>query len=325
MPRRFAHARLLNLPAEHSPAGGWLDALTLVTRGRHTDLIMDFHALQLSAAPVLVELDGQVHEQVEGLHIPRRLRFVGAQIEEGIELMASLPSLPPDHPERRLSGAFHWRSLGGVRRYTVHAPVMAHGGLQVAARAVVAEPREGAPTATVHTRAWSPPPEAPEGLVPHPRWLHQRYGGDPIGVVLDGRLQPRRLFIGGLDMQGPARPEVEAVANFSEEASRWCGPEYSDPRDRWASKAEGAKGMAAAEIAAEARWVIERLRAGQRVLVHCSAGMNRSTTVCCGVLILLEGLTAEAALERVREHHAWGRPDSYRWLALRWLAQTNRQ
>jgi len=70
--------------------------------------------------------------------------------------------------------------------------------------------------------------------------------------------------------------------------------------------------------------VVERLRAGQRVLVHCSAGFNRSATICCAALILLEGLSAEAALERVRQHHPWCRPDPHHWLALRWLAQATR-
>jgi dual specificity phosphatase 12 len=78
--------------------------------------------------------------------------------------------------------------------------------------------------------------------------------------------------------------------------------------------------MTLAEICEEADWVIERLKNNQRVLVHCVAGMNRSTTICCAVLILLEGLSAEAALERVRQHHPWARPDSHHWLALRWLA-----
>jgi hypothetical protein len=47
--------------------------------------------------------------------------------------------------------------------------------------------------------------------------------------------------------------------------------------------------------------------------------MNRSSTICCAVLILLEGLPAEKALERVREHHPWARPDGNHWLKLRWL------
>jgi hypothetical protein len=65
------------------------------------------------------------------------------------------------------------------------------------------------------------------------------------------------------------------------------------------------------------------LRAGQRVLAHCVAGLNRSVTIGCAALILLEGLSAEAALERVREHHPWARPDSHHWLMLRWLAHTS--
>ena len=77
--------------------------------------------------------------------------------------------------------------------------------------------------------------------------------------------------------------------------------------------------MSMTEIISEAQWVIERLKAGQRVLVHCSAGFNRSVTVCCATLILLEGISAEAALERVRERHPWARPDPHHWLALRWL------
>ena len=86
-------------------------------------------------------------------------------------------------------------------------------------------------------------------------------------------------------------------------------------------KGEGRRGMDMTEMINEAQWVKDRLRAGQRVLVHCSAGFNRSVTVCCAALILLEGISAENALERVREHHPWARPDAHHWLVLRWLAQ----
>ncbi len=81
--------------------------------------------------------------------------------------------------------------------------------------------------------------------------------------------------------------------------------------------------MSVADLTAEAQWVVEHLRVGRRALVHCSAGMNRAATICCAALILLEGLSAEAALKRVREHHPWARPDPYHWLALRWLAHTS--
>ena len=83
--------------------------------------------------------------------------------------------------------------------------------------------------------------------------------------------------------------------------------------------------MTNAEICQEAQWAIERLEQNQSVLVHCVAGMNRSVTICCAVLMLLEGLTAEAALERVRQHYPWTRPDSHHWLALCWLEMNNKE
>jgi hypothetical protein len=33
--------------------------------------------------------------------------------------------------------------------------------------------------------------------------------------------------------------------------------------------------------------------------------------------MMLEGLTAEKALERVYENHPWAKPDSHHWLMLR--------
>lgn len=83
-------------------------------------------------------------------------------------------------------------------------------------------------------------------------------------------------------------------------------------------------GMRADDVLAEGRWVADRLRAGERVLVHCYAGMNRSATVCCAALILLEGISAEEALERVRERHPVAWPDPYHWKVLRRLAASVR-
>jgi hypothetical protein len=42
-------------------------------------------------------------------------------------------------------------------------------------------------------------------------------------------------------------------------------------------------------------------------------------------LILLEGMSAEDALARVRDHHPWAKPDSHHWLALRWLSEMERK
>lgn len=79
--------------------------------------------------------------------------------------------------------------------------------------------------------------------------------------------------------------------------------------------------MSADDLLEEAAWVAERLRAGKRVLVHCYAGMNRSSTVCCAALILLEGITAEEALARVRRRHPLAWPDPYHWFTLQWLSR----
>ena len=143
-----------------------------------------------------------------------------------------------------------------------------------------------------------------------------------VSICLDGRNYHQRLFIGGVDLQEDRRPDVQFVLNLGEDASKWVGDEGLHPDDRWVNKGEGVHGMSVAEIIEESGWVVERLSAGKRVLVHCLAGMNRSATICCGVLILLEDLTAEAALERVRQQHPWARPDPFHWINLRWLAHT---
>jgi dual specificity phosphatase 12 len=82
-----------------------------------------------------------------------------------------------------------------------------------------------------------------------------------------------------------------------------------------------AAGMDAMDIFEEAAWVTERLRAGRRVLVHCYAGINRSSTVCCAALMFLEGLSPEEALARIRQHHPLAWPDPYHWFTLRWMSQ----
>jgi hypothetical protein len=173
-------------------------------------------------------------------------------------------------------------------------------------------------------RDWCPPPPMAEGLVPQPEAIHRQFGGDPLTVRLGPRASHRRLFIGGVDIQPETRPQVDVVLNVGEQPSRWAKAGVAHPDDRWDNKGEGKDGMSADEIRREAEWVIEQLRGGQSVLVHCVGGMNRSSTICCAVLMLLENLPAEQALLRVRETHPWARPDSRHWLALRSLAEMNR-
>jgi hypothetical protein len=150
--------------------------------------------------------------------------------------------------------------------------------------------------------------------------VRARFGGDPVVVRLGRRIYHRRLFIGDLSMQMEERPQVDAVLNLSEEPAPWFQGMQAQSEDRWAEQGEGSLGMSLAAIAAEANWVVQKLHQGKRVLVHCLAGMNRSSTICCAALIHLEGLTAEAALARVRQTHPWAHPDAHHWIRLRWLA-----
>lgn len=324
MAKARTHSRLLSFPANQSLIGGRLDALHLQVHGERTDLIFDYHELQFDAPATLLERDGKLWEEGQGVYTPRRIHFRNVKFTEGGGLCPYFDDLPADHPDRILTDAFAWRSLQGESHYLFGLRVKASPTLILVAQRCWAEERAGPTQTAAIARNWSPSPRSPARMVPHLNHLHQRYGGNPIAIRLNGRLHQRRLFIGGLYCQSEQRPAVHTVLNLSEKASVWIATMPAHTADRWATKGEGSEGMNLYELVAEARWVIERLQAGQRVLVHCSAGMNRSATVCCAVLILLEGLSAEAALERVREKHAWALPDSHYWLALKWLAATNK-
>ena len=58
-------------------------------------------------------------------------------------------------------------------------------------------------------------------------------------------------------------------------------------------------GQATHEIDRWARWTNARRRTGA-VLVHCQAGLNRSSLVVCRAL-MLEGMTADEAIKTVRD------------------------
>jgi len=319
--RQARHARLLAFPYTALLAAR-LDALHDETHGQRRELVMDYHELRLSAPPELSDCDGSPCEHGRGQYVPGRLRFRGVRWLKHTGLDTYLEGTPLDHDTRRFTGALHWRTPDGDSLYLFGIHSDEPSSLLLSAQQCVSEERSGPIEKVDFVRAWSPPPPNPARLVPAPKRIHPRYNGDPITIRLGARRYHRRLFIGGLEEQSGRRPAVDAVLNLSEEASRWAATASPHPGDRWICKGEGKHGMSVSEIAAEAQWVVEHLRAGRRVLAHCSAGMNRSATVCCAALILLEGLPAEAALDRVREHHPWARPDPYHWLALRWLAHT---
>ncbi len=324
MKKPAIHTRIPHLPFASSPLGARLERVQEEVRGANRDFIIDYHELRPAAPPEIGCTDGQLFEHVVGQYLPRRLRFSGVRSLACDPLYKNLAQVPADHPARILFGLLAWvQGNDPDLSFIIANGAGGYSGLVITARDCVEEARPGEPEPVELVRGWSPPPPLPAGLVPNPLKIRGQFGGDPITVRLGRRSYHRRLFVGGVDIQGEQRPEVDAVLNLGENPSAWLAAAGQHPNDRWVIYGEGSNGMTPAVIAEEAGWVIERLRAGQRVLVHCSAGFNRSVTVCCAVLILLEGLSAEEALQRVRTRHPWARPDQNHWLALKWMAKNS--
>ncbi|HSK87476.1 MAG TPA: dual specificity protein phosphatase, partial [Anaerolineales bacterium] len=265
-----------------------------------------------------------IHERVQGNYVPGQLCFSGISELKSDDFFMNFTRLPRNDPTRTIDDMFCWQQperhdmffLLGMRAPHVDS-------LLFFANRVTYERSSHGSTSVTFEQDCSHPPPLPGRLVPQPKHLHKRFGGDPITIRVNGRAHHQKLFIGGTDIQPTHRPQVNAVLNLGEKPSRWVKSGILHPDDRARNKGEGPQGMSVAEIQEEANWVIERLQKKQSVLVHCTAGMNRSSTICCAVLMLLEGLSAEDALQRVREHHPWARPDSQHWLKLRWLAKTH--
>ncbi len=323
MTRAAIHARIPVFPYAKSLQGARLDDLRLEAVDRRRDLVLDYHEFVPAAPSRLFERDGQICEGLRGRFIPRRLRFAGTEELEIGGVYRKLEDASADHPAREIRNFLTWIQAGQNLPFylLISSSRERQDGLRFYARRVLEEKRPGKPIPVSFERDWSPAPPARARIIPFTPKLYERFGGDPIATHLDGRVNQRCLFIGGLETQPSKRPDIDAVLNLGEKPSRWAKGRKLADCDRWAHKGEGRHGTNVEDIRREAEWVVERLKAGKRVLVHCVAGRNRSSTICCAALILLEGLSAEQALERVREHHLWAGPDSYYWLKLRWLAE----
>lgn len=320
MPKTPFHTRIIQYPFAAGLQGAQIDSVREEERGQQHDLIMEYGAFERKNSE-LFERDGKVFERVSGQFVPMRIRFNSIT---GLEGDAYFKNPPAEANARLLIDLLSWRESGRndiFHLFSVKASD-APDLIFYAPRASY-EKTPGEPTPVSLERDWCPPPPMPNRLHPLPKAIHLRFGGDPIAVRIDSRLERRRLFVGGVHLQSESHPSVDFVLNLGEEPSKWAKSGVADLRDRWDNKGEGRLGMSAEVIRQEAEWVIERLKTGQRGLVHCVAGMNRSTTICCAVLMFLEGISAEAALARVRDTHPMGRPDSHHWLALRWLEKLN--
>ena len=319
------HARIIQHPFADSLQGAFVDSYTERQRGGQLEITLKVRALERTSSEVF-ERENTIFERLQGNYVPAQLRFSGVSGLKRSDFFTNLNRLPPNDALRTIEDMLSWRQperhdlfiLFGMQALNIDS-------LMFFTRRVTLERFYRESTSFALERDWCPPPPMPGRLVPQPKSLHQRFGGDPITLHIKDRTYRHRLFIGGVEIQGNERPQVDVVFNVGEEPSRWVKDNKAVSPDRWDNKGEGSEGMSREVIRNEAEWVIQRLRKNQQVLVHCAAGMNRSSTICCAVLILLEGLTAEQALERVREHHPWARPDSGHWLRLRWLAQTNGQ
>jgi hypothetical protein len=325
MAQRTARIRLYQFPYSQQIFDSRIERIIDAPGGAHgPEVQINIRGLRaLSRGEICVE-QGQPWERFRAEAVPLRLRFHRATWASRTGVFADLDALPSDHSARRLFDIVHVRLPGQGTRYWLFTDYNSAGNeLALHAAVCTLEERAEESRPVMVRRRWSWRPPSPGGLVPQPASLHSRYGGDPIAIHLGRRVYRRRLFIGGLHHQTEARPLVDHVLNLCSEANPWVAAFGAHPADRHARKGELAAAMTAEELLAEASWVAEHLRAGQRVLVHCAAGINRSSTVCCAALMLLEDLSPEEALTRVRERHPLATPDPYHWFWLRWLVRAD--
>jgi len=310
-----AQTRIIEHPFASLLQGGRLDSFE--PNGHELHLVVQ--GLEVTESEVF-EREGKLFERVTGRHIPLKLSFSDVtQLNHG-DFFKTLEQIPADDPSRIIAQMHSWKMPGMdeiFHIFNLRAPLSAN--MNFFAGGASHEQEAGGEPFTFE-RDWSPAPPMPEGIVPQPRDMHDNFGGDPVTVKVSDTVQEQKLFVGGLEHQPDQRPpQVDAVLNLGEKPSVWVRGGELHPNDRTVQKGEGSQGMSPTEITEEANWVIERLQKNESVLVHCVAGMNRSATISCAVVMMLEGLTAAEALQRVREQHPWAKPDSYHWLALRWL------
>ncbi len=242
MSRLTQHVRILALPFADSFQSAKLETLREERYGERRDFVVDYGELHLSNPATLVECDGRPYEHIQGYYLPRRLHCIEVSGLERTGLYNRLEEVPVDHGARSLRGSLYWRSPSQEARWGWFNGTHEPADLVLSARQFILEDRPGEREWVDFKRDWSPAPALPARLVPDPKKLHQRFGGDPISFRLEGRVYHRRLFVGGLDCQHDRRPDVGAVLNLGDEASLWCALEEAYPPTAGCVKARGAAG-----------------------------------------------------------------------------------
>lgn len=298
-----------------------LERITEEQSRNGSDIVFDLRPLRFLTSPEPRVVDGQPCEVIRAEYTAARLRFVDASWLRRAGPFECFNGLPADMSARRLFSVSHYRQPANGDFYWVVTGSEDPGDLAIRAQTCLLETIAGTPEPVEIVRRWARPPAPTPGLQPYRPAFHARHGGDPITIHLGNRILHNRLFIGGLHHQHERRPAVDHVLNLCGHPNPWCERHGQHPADRSSHRGEGPSGMSADALLEEATWVADRLHDGKRVLVHCYAGMNRSSTVCCAALILLEGITAEDALARVRRRHPLAWPDPYHWFTLQWLSR----
>src|SRR5574341_93545 len=278
------HTRIIQHPLAAAIQGAFLDSYHEERRGGQFHITLNIRTLERTSSK-LFECDGVLHERVKRTYVPTQFCFSGVSELKVSDAFTNLTNLPRNDPTHTIDDMLAWQQP--ERQDTFYVFFMqATDNLMFFARRARYErfPEESTPITL--ERDWASPPSLPARLVPEPKYLHKRFGGDPITINVDGCVRYHKLFIGGTDIQPKRRPQVNAVLNLGENPSRWVKAGVLHPTDRAENKGEGHRGMLLDEIRDEAICVIDRLRKNQSVLVHCAAGLNRWSTICCAVLVL---------------------------------------
>jgi hypothetical protein len=322
MPKPSPMVHILPFPFDAELFDARLRTIEVVPGPTSTDVLFTFDSFQPQSAPEVCDLDGHPAEHLSGIYVPMQLRFINAAWLRKTGIYEEFDTLPEDHSARQIFGIQRSCRPAIGEYFWVVTGTYEPGELSVQAESCQLESVPGAASRPIELcRRWASVPAPLPARIPHRPALYRRYGGDPITFRLGRRTYARRLFIGGLFHQQEERPTVHHVLNLCGIENPWFSRSGESQQDRRVERGEMAAGMDAMDIFQEAAWVTERLRAGRRVLVHCYAGINRSSTVCCAALMFLEGLSPEEALARVRQYHPLAWPDPYHWFTLRWMSQ----
>jgi hypothetical protein len=112
-------AKMLKIPFDHSLVGGRFAYVEVENLGQLTRLVLHYQQLQLSSPPILMERNEKPVEKIQGVYIPRFIRFEDVAIKRQEGYFRDPVALKADDPMREIPYALHWRSTEGYRYHLV--------------------------------------------------------------------------------------------------------------------------------------------------------------------------------------------------------------